>query len=343
VTTPGGLRFGLGLWPEHPLADAARLAALAETHGFEGVWVPDERFHRDAYLTLGEVARATARARVGPFVSDPYSRHPALTAVAMATLDELAGGRAVLGLGAGASGFAALGLARRHPATAIREAVGLIRRLWAGETVTLDGRVVQFRGGHLDFRPRPDIPILVAGRGQRILELAGEVADGVIIGALLSPSTFAYAQRHVMAGAARAGHALDRFETVVWAHTALDPDPARARDAVRKIVVGVLLTSREVLGDLGVTLPAALARALVGVDYGQAEAVARIATQVPEEVLAHFSLAGDGPQCLESVARLAGQGVTHLAVVPWVVPGQTLEEFIVRFARDVIAPFGARR
>jgi 5,10-methylenetetrahydromethanopterin reductase len=343
VTTPRGLRFGLGLWPEHPLAEAARLAALAEAHGFEGVWVPDERFHRDAYLTLGEVARATDRVRLGPFVSDPYSRHPALTAVAMATLDELAGGRAVLGLGAGASGFAALGLDRRHPATAIREAVGLIRQLWAGETVTLEGRVVRFRHGRLDFRPRPNMPILVAGRGPKILELAGEVADGVIIGALLSPSTFAYAQRHVRAGVARSGRALDRFETVVWAHTALDPDPGRARDAVRKIVVGVLLTSREVLGDFGVTLPDALARALAGVDYGQSDAVARLATAVPADVLAHFSLAGDGAECLESVVRLAGQGVTHLAVVPWLVPGQTLEGFIVRFARDVIAPFVVRQ
>ena len=333
-----GLSFGLGLWPNHPPAEAARLAAFAETQGFEGIWVPDERFHRDCYLTLGSVARETVRARLGPFVSDPYSRHPALTAMTMATLDELAGGRAVLGLGAGASGFAALGIARHHPATAIREAVSLIRRLWAGETVTQSGRVVQFHGGHLDFRARPTIPILVAGRGPRILELAGEVADGAIIGALLSPSTFEYAQRHIRAGAARVGRRLDRFETVVWAHTALDAEPARARDAVRQIVVGVLLTSREVLGDLGVVLPDALAHALVGVDYGQAEAVGRIAAQLPEDVLAHFSLAGDGPHCLEGAARLARQGATHLAVVPWLVPGQTLEEFIVAFAREVIAP-----
>lgn len=332
------LSFGLGLWPNHPPAEAARLAAIAEAHGFEGIWVPDERFHRDCYLTLGSVARETVRARLGPFVSDPYSRHPALTAMTMATLDELADGRAVLGLGAGASGFAALGIARHQPATAIREAVSLIRRLWAGETVTQAGRVVHFHGGHLDFRARPTIPILIAGRGPRILELAGEVADGVIIGALLSPSTFDYAQRHVRAGAARSGRRFKRFETVVWAHTALDAEPARARDAVRQIVVGVLLTSREVLGDLGVTLPDALARALVGVDYGQAEAVARIAAQIPENVLAHFSLAGDGRVCLEGARRLARQGATHLAVVPWLVPGQTLEEFIVSFAREVIAP-----
>ena len=120
------LSFGLGLWPNHPPAEAARLAAIAEAHGFEGIWVPDERFHRDCYLTLGSVARETVRARLGPFVSDPYSRHPALTAMTMATLDELADGRAVLGLGAGASGFAALGIARHLDERIPARLVGLV-------------------------------------------------------------------------------------------------------------------------------------------------------------------------------------------------------------------------
>jgi 5,10-methylenetetrahydromethanopterin reductase len=332
------MRFGLGLWPDHPVTEAAQLAALAEAHGFEGIWVPDERFHRDCYLTLGSIARETRGVRLGPFVSDPYSRHPALTAMAMATLDELAGGRAVLGLGAGASGLAALGIERRQPATAIREAVTVIRGLWAGERVTVAGRVVRFQDGQLDFQARATIPILVAGRGPRILELAGEVADGVIIGALLSPPTFDYAMSHVRAGAGRAGRRLDGFEIVVWAHTALDPDPTRARDAVRRIVVGVLVSSREVLGDLGVTLPDDLARDLVDVDYGRPEQTARLAERLPEEVLAHFTMAGDARQCREAVARLTRQGVTHVAVVPWLVPGQTLRQFMADFAKDVIAP-----
>lgn len=333
------MRFGLGLFPDHPPAEVARLAALAETSGFDSVLVPDERFHRDCYLTLASVAGATRRVRLGPCVTDPYSRHPALTAVAMASLDELAGARAVLGIGAGISGFEALGLTRDHPATAIREAVRLIRRLWAGEAVTQAGRVVQFHGGQLDFPARPAIPVLVAGRGPRILELAGEVADGAIVGALVSPTTLDYAMRHVRAGAARAGRRLDGFEIVLWAHTAIGPDPAQARDAVRMIVAGVLVSSRSVLGDLGVTLSDPLRAELAGVIYGVHSAtMARFAARVPDEVLSHFSLAGAGAACLASVARLAGQGVTEIAVVPWLVPGQTLGEFVTTFAREVIEP-----
>jgi 5,10-methylenetetrahydromethanopterin reductase len=330
-------RFGLGLWPSHPPAEAARLAAVAEGLGFEGIWVPDERFHRDCYLTLAAIARETTRARLGPFVADPYSRHPALTAVAVATLDELAGGRAVLGLGAGVSGFAALGIARDRPATAVREAVSLVRRLWAGETVTQAGQVVRFHGGRLDFPARPSIPILVAGRGPRILEAAGAVADGAIVGALLSPPTLEYALRHVRAGAARAGRRLDGFETVLWAHTALDPDPRTARAAVRAIVAGVLVSSRPVLAELGVALPPDLGADLRQADYAEPAGLARIAARLPDGVLAHFSLAGDGAHCRAAVARLGEQGVTHVAVVPWLVPGQTLEAFLAAFAREVIA------
>ncbi|HZS33616.1 MAG TPA: LLM class flavin-dependent oxidoreductase [Methylomirabilota bacterium] len=331
------MAFGLGLWPDHPAPRAARLAALAEAHGFEGIWVPDERFHRDCYLTLGAIAQATARARLGPFVTDPYSRHPALTAVALATLDELAGGRAVLGLGAGISGFGALGIARDDPATAMREAVGLVRRLWAGETVSQAGRVVQFHGGRLDFAARSTIPVLIAGRGPRILELAGALADGVIIGALFSPPTLAYALDHVRAGAAGAGRGLEAFERILWCHAALHPDPRQARAAVRPIVLGILVSSRAVLGDLGVRLPPALARAIAGARYAGPGAAADLAAQVPDDVLAHFAMAGDGAQCRAEVARLAGQGITHLAVVPWLVPGQTLEAFITTFAREVLA------
>ena len=215
--------------------------------------------------------------------------------------------------------------------------MSLIRRLWAGETVTQAGRVVQFHGGHLDFRARPTIPILVAGRGPRILELAGEVADGVIIGALLSPSTFDYAQRHVRAGAARVGRRLDRFETVVWAHTALDAEPARARDAVRQIVVGVLLTSREVLGDLG-RHAARRARPRPRGGRLRPGGGGRADRGADPRGRARSLQPGRRRAAAASRASRAWprQGVTHLAVVPWLVPGQTLEEFIVGFAREVI-------
>ena len=116
--------------PVRRLVDRAR---IAEANGYSAVWLADERFYREVYTCLGQIAAHTTKVLVGPSVTDPYSRHPALTAIA--TLDEISCGRAILGIGAGISGFAELQIDRRKPARAMREAIAVIRALLAGETV----------------------------------------------------------------------------------------------------------------------------------------------------------------------------------------------------------------
>src|SRR5437773_9685760 len=154
------LRTGLLILPTYEPARLAALAEVAEATGYDDFWIADERFFREVYACLTLCALRTRRVRLGPCVTDPYSRNPALTAMAIATLDEIAGGRAVLGIGAGVSGFRELGIDAGRSAVAIREALELIRRLLAGETVTLKGEQIAFSEGRLDFPPiRPDVPI----------------------------------------------------------------------------------------------------------------------------------------------------------------------------------------
>src|ERR1700748_3498871 len=102
----------LGNVPVSRLVDRAK---VAEATGYSAVWLADERFYREVYTCLGQIAAHTTKVLVGPSVTDPYSRHPALTAMAIATLDEISGGRAILGIGAGISGFAELQIDRRKP------------------------------------------------------------------------------------------------------------------------------------------------------------------------------------------------------------------------------------
>ena len=97
------------------VAQLVERARLAEASGFDAVWLADERFYRDVYTSLAPVALATSRVQLGPCVTDPFARHPALTAMAIATLDEVSRGRAVLGIGAGVSGFAELGIQPHKP------------------------------------------------------------------------------------------------------------------------------------------------------------------------------------------------------------------------------------
>ena len=147
------LTTGLLLLPSHPAGRLAEMAQLAERTGYDYLWLADERFFREVYASLTLCALRTERIKLGPCVTDPYSRHAALTAMAIATLDEISGQRAVLGIGAGVSGFRELGIAREKSGVALREAVEVIRKLLAGETVTLQGPVVRVDGAHLDFKP----------------------------------------------------------------------------------------------------------------------------------------------------------------------------------------------
>src|SRR6516225_8137885 len=107
------MNLELLLLGDAPVTRLIERAKLAEASGFAAVWLADERFYREVYSCLSQLAAHTSTILLGPCVTDPYSRHPALTAMAIATLDEISGGRAILGIGAGISGFAELGIERR--------------------------------------------------------------------------------------------------------------------------------------------------------------------------------------------------------------------------------------
>src|SRR5262245_14773404 len=112
-----------------------RYAQRAEALGFGAFWYADERFDPETYVGLTACALATSRIKLGPAVTDPYSRHPALTAMAIGSLDDVSGGRAVLGFGAGSMGFENLGFTNHRPAATIRDAIAIVRQLWAGGPV----------------------------------------------------------------------------------------------------------------------------------------------------------------------------------------------------------------
>src|SRR5512142_2558626 len=118
------LSVGVAIDNHEPLAAVvARAAALDAGAALDTLWVADERFRRDVFVTLGALAAGTTRLRLATCVTDAFIRHPALTGAAIATVADLAPGRAILGLGAGVSGFAALGIQRDRPATALRETI----------------------------------------------------------------------------------------------------------------------------------------------------------------------------------------------------------------------------
>src|SRR6478752_8011731 len=135
-----------------PIPQMVERAKLAEASGYDALWVADERFYREVYSTLAILAQHTSRVKLGTCVTDPFARHPALTAMAIATLDEISNQRAILGVGAGISGFPELGVVRKKPAVAIREMIEVVRVLLKGEPLDFHGDVVVLHNGKLSFK-----------------------------------------------------------------------------------------------------------------------------------------------------------------------------------------------
>ncbi len=162
--------------------DFVDLAVRCERAGFDRFGVSDVVFWPDCFVLQGLIAQATSRIRIGSMVTNPYSRHPAMLAGAVAALQELSGGRMFLGIGVGA-GLEDLRIDCPRPVRALREAIVGIRGLLAGETVDLDGEMFPIDGGRLVRPPETPVPISVGTRSRQVMRLAGELADIALVGA----------------------------------------------------------------------------------------------------------------------------------------------------------------
>jgi 5,10-methylenetetrahydromethanopterin reductase len=304
----------------------------------EHLWVADERFRRDVWVTLGALAATTTRLRLATCVTDAFIRHPALTGAAIATVDDAGPGRAILGLGAGLSGFDALGISRTAPATALREMIAFLRRLWSSEgPLEFAGSTVRFSGGRLGFLPRATIPIYIAGRGPKILELAGEVADGVLVATFVDGPLLDASLARVAGGEARRGSRLPPLERVSWAYVSIDDDRDAARAAVREGIAVALWGSRPILSELGVELPVELVRVMERRAYSiEAETIGEAAHLVPDGLVDQCSIAGSPAEVAAGLHRLSGRGFGHVAC--WLFPSAAVGQaaMVDRLSDEVV-------
>jgi 5,10-methylenetetrahydromethanopterin reductase len=219
-------RLGLLCLPRS-VASAVADARLAEDVGFTMVGMADSQsVFREMYATMALCAQATRRVLIGPTVTNPITRHPAVAASGIATIDEIAPGRAFFGIGSGDS--AILNLAER-PATLadLRAYVGAVRALHTAREAEWRGRAVR-----LTWAPRA-VPIYLSAEGPRTLELAGEVADGVIVNVGLEPALVRDAVAHVHAGARRAGRDPAAVDLWTMVRANVTDDVAAGIDEIR--------------------------------------------------------------------------------------------------------------
>jgi len=341
------VRFGVGMAPVEPLKKVVATAKLAEELGFEYVVHADQRFagEKDVFVTLAADALNTAKVKLGPCVSDPFSRIPALLAVAIASLDELSGGRAVLGLGAGGSGFAQMHLERKHVNQALRETIVMIKALLAGNVVNHDGELFKLTDAQLKFEARRDVPIYLATRSPMNLELAGELADGALIATYVSKDQLQFAVDRVRAGAEKAGRKLEDVKLISWVYTSISDDGRQAVENVRYFVTQAIInTSPEayptILAGFHPDLPAFLSKCR---DSGREgiEAAYKDRTYMTDEVIKRFSVAGTADDCIAKIKEISSFGIDDIWLRCFSAPRSETEheKVIVPFAEKVMPAF----
>lgn len=226
------VEFHVGLLPNRPAAEVASLIATAEELGFAGAWVADSQsIMRDAYVALAVAAGMTSRIRLATGVTNPVTRNLAVLAGAIATLDELSSGRAILGIGVGESAVRTLGL---HPATLaeLEDATAAIRSLLAGEEAGFAGSTTR-----MAWPVRP-VPIWYASSGPRSLHVAGRVADGILFQVGAHPALVRWALDRIDAGEAEAGRPPGSVGRLVRLACSIHPNRDWARDEVRAYAAG---------------------------------------------------------------------------------------------------------
>lgn len=307
------LRSGVVLQGAYPPPEFSSIVERIDALGYSNLWLTDSSLHaRNSYAYLTLAAITSSRLTLGTAVTNPLTRHPAITAVAAATVDEISGGRFVLGMGAGDRPLLALGMGpARLPS--LRSAVDAIRALWAGDAVTVEDRAFGLRDAHIRFGARKDIPIYISASGPRTLELAGEIADGVILLVGLFPEALAWALDHVDRGAARGGR--PRPHVAVFAYGAIDEDEDAALSSARSIAAWFPQTAPVIceLAGLPRSLVDDVRERYAGGEFQEAEEAARV---LPDDFVRNVALAGDARQARDRIEAVAAAGADSIHVFP---------------------------
>jgi 5,10-methylenetetrahydromethanopterin reductase len=308
-----GVRLSGALEPRRCI----ELARAAEAAGLASVWFAENPFQRGVLATAGACAVATHRVRIGVGVVNPFSRHPALIAMEFGALAELAAGRVVLGLGSGiGAAVKRMGYPYDRPVTALREAVGIVRALLAGDNVTHRGHVFNVEHARLSCWAG-DAPIYLAAAGERALRACGEIGDGLIISNLTPARSTERMATIVGKAAARCNREMPRI--VQYVPCIARPDGEAARTAVKPAIGEMLTNFWPADGDWPPAKEAIVAESAIPRDH-----FAGILTRLRhgEDALAllddrfvqAFAIAGTAEECLRQAAIYRAAGVDELAL-----------------------------
>jgi probable F420-dependent oxidoreductase len=326
------MRFGVCFAPDPPPRRWVDLAKMAESHGFDHVWLWDSHvLWQDVYPVFTLMASETERIRMGPLVTNPATRDPTVTASVLATLDDISGGRMDMGIGRGDSARRVIG---KTPVTVERMewSTRVIRDLVAGTEVDYEGTPIRLEWAHWE------LPVWMAAYGPKALRAVGRVADGLVM-QLADPYILEWSLRFVREGAEEAGRSPDDVRILVAAPTFVTEDLPAARDQVRWFPALVSnhvvdLVNRYATDEL----PKALTDYIEARDHYDYREHARRGTEhsefVTDDIVDRFCVIGDVDACREKLRGLADLGVDQFAI--YAVSVEDPETIIETYGKEII-------
>jgi 5,10-methylenetetrahydromethanopterin reductase len=234
-------RVALYLQDSHDLRDGLDYVRYAEQRGFEAVWQAESRLVRDAIVPMAAYAAVTDKIKVGSGVINNWTRNIGLLAATYLTLDDLAPGRIICGIGAWWDPLAMnVGIDRKKPLTAMKETVQIMRRLLNLERVTFHGEFIHVDGIELDVvhgrREPRNVPIMIGATGDKMMELTGEISDGAVLNYCVAPEYNDRALELLDAGARKAGRKLDDIDRPQLIVCSVDEDHDKAIDTTKMLL-----------------------------------------------------------------------------------------------------------
>jgi 5,10-methylenetetrahydromethanopterin reductase len=327
------MRLGLCFDGFYSVQEMIELARLADEARLESLWMSDHLCFRDSLTTSMALLASTQWIKVAPAPMSPYSRAPIISAMSIATMDEFAPGRVIASPGTGnAAALKEAGIDSPRPLKTMREYVDVLRRLLTGETVDYQGEMFQLRGPKMGFVPSTPIPLYLTAVRPRMLQLGGEIGDGVLLSGGCSPAYIARCVSEIQTGTAKAGKVASKVDVAGFITAAVSENSREAIDANKLFLAYIFRNTHHAdnirLGG-GKVDQEGLAAAVGRRDWDAAK------VYISDEVVFAHSIAGTADDCRRQLQAFLHGGLNLPVLLP--MGTQQMRKSVIRMAAGLVA------
>jgi 5,10-methylenetetrahydromethanopterin reductase len=325
------MRVGLCFDGFYSIQEMIELAQLADESGMESIWMSDHLCFRDSLTTSMALLASTKRIKVAPAPMSPYSRHPIISAMSLATMEEFAPARVIASPGTGnATALKEAGIESPRPLKTMREYVEILRQFLSGRTINFQGEMFQINGAKMGFVPSRPIKMYLTAVRSRMLQLGGEIGDGVLLSAGCAPGYIAQCVTEIKKGAEKAGKSLADRDVAGFVTTSVSENPKEALEANKTFLAYIFRNTHHAenirLGG-GKVDQERLGAAVGKRDWETAK------TFISDEVVHAHSIAGTAGECRKQLESFIKGGLSLPIILP--MGTQEARKKVIRMVKEL--------